>query len=273
VSFSPYEVEAERRQLQRRADAPGSYETKNRPAAGWGPDEDVNDAFARRLAAETNAPEAAPRHNYNEMSPAAKRALVRFDEAPPPKERFIHETDIGNVESIRKTGIRPSRGGSAMGHEGVYAYPGEAKGRTIPAGRALIEFEADPRLVTRNTVPGNRTVAIQGGRIAPEDVKGGFTSAGRLFDLAGGVMTAGSLANTISGMLGGPSIMSPLDNAAQYMMEDMYRNTGLDQVYAPGQEYTDIEPVYHRLGRGRGRRSPTTYEQRTRTSAPGTLLG
>jgi hypothetical protein len=135
--------------------------------------------------------------NYAAMSPAAKRALARLDEPAPPKQKFVHETDVGNVESIRKTGIRPSRGGSAMGHEGVYAYPGEGKGATVPKGRAVIEFQADPRRVTRNTVPGNRTVAIQEGRISPDDITGGYTIAGRIFDAGSTAVLLAQLASML----------------------------------------------------------------------------
>jgi hypothetical protein len=202
----------------RRADAPGSYKTKNRPAGGWGPDEDVNDAFARALAAETNAPEAAPKHSYNEMSPAAKRALARFDEPPPPKETYVHETDIGNIESIRQKGIRPSRGGSAMGEEGVYARPGGGAGQPVPEGRALIEFKANPQLVKKNTVPGNRTVLVKGGAVSSDDITGGWSSAGRLFDQASSLMAIPALINSISGMAGGPYIQTPADWVFQDMI-------------------------------------------------------
>jgi hypothetical protein len=130
-----------------------------------------------------------PRHNYNEPSPAALRAM-RVADTPATKERFLHETDAANVESIRRKGLRPSRGGGAMGHEGVYAYQGgDPQGRTIPKGRALIEFEADPRRISgRGTTPGSRSVALAGGGISADDILRGYGSEGRLFSGAPGVI-------------------------------------------------------------------------------------
>jgi hypothetical protein len=136
--------------------------------------------------------------NYAAMSPAAQRALAAADQ-PVTKSRFLHETDVGNVDSIRKTGIRPSTGGSAMGHEGVYAYEGGyPKGRTIPKGRAVIEFQADPhRISGRGTTPGSRTVALGGGDIASEDVLHGYTSKGQIFDAGSTAVLLAQLASML----------------------------------------------------------------------------
>lgn len=139
------------------------------------------------------------------------RAALEAAEAPARMERFVHETDVGNVESIRRGGIRRSRGGGAMGVEGVYAYRGGPEGRAIPEGRALIEFEADPRrILGRGTTPGSRSVALQG-QVAPEAIRGGYGSAGRLFDVGSRALGLGNIANVLSGVIGGPTLYTPAD--------------------------------------------------------------
>jgi len=83
-----------------------------------------------------------------------------------------------------------------MGNEGVYAYEGEAARRGVPEGRALIEFEADPRRVGgRGTTPGSRSVVLKGGGIDPGSIKGGYGPSGRIFD-------AGSRTIGLMGLLG-----------------------------------------------------------------------
>ena len=145
-------------------------------------------------------PVRAPRED---MSPAARRALARAD-APVQKRTFVHETDAGNAESIRRGGIRPSRGGGSGGNEGVYAYEGGAQGRRVPEGRALIEFQADPnRIGGRGTTPGARSVVLQGGQIDPADITGGYGSSGRLFDLASSGAGLLSLLSTFAPMIPG----------------------------------------------------------------------
>lgn len=70
-----------------------------------------------------------------------------------------------------------------MGHEGVYAYRGGAEGRPVPEGRALIEFEADPRRISGRGTMGSQAVALGGGQIDPDAIVGGWGNAGRLFDV------------------------------------------------------------------------------------------
>lgn len=170
------------------------------------------------------------------MSEAAKRAMAAAD-APAPKQRFVHETDIGNVPSIRKGGINPSRGGGAMGHEGVYAYEGEARGRKVPEGRAIIEFEADPRRISgRGTsfggeAPRSRAVALSGGRIDPGDITGGWSSSGRMFNALGGSPYSG-LYGLLAGIVGLPQLRTPQDWLMQRTLEDVRREYG----FVPGLE-------------------------------------
>lgn len=137
--------------------------------------------------------------------------------------RYVHETDIGNIDSIRKSGIRP---GTRFGHEAVWANEGTASGRTVPPGRALIEFDADPaRIKLRGTTPGSQAAGFQGGPIAPEALRGGYTTAGRVFDAGSKITGIGGLINMLSGFLGGPSIMGP---------SDMVLNDLIAQNYGPG---------------------------------------
>lgn len=152
-------------------------------------------------------------------------------DAPVTKERFIHETDIGNVDSIRRGGIRPSRGGGAMGHEGVYAYQGSAEGRRVPEGRALIEFEADPNRISGRGTMGSRAVALGGGSIEPGDITGGYNSSGRMFNLLGG-SPYGGLYSLLAGVLGLPNLKTPGD----WVLEGMFGNVRDQYGFVPGLE-------------------------------------
>lgn len=87
-----------------------------------------------------------------------------------------------------------------MGHEGVYAYRGGAEGRQVPEGRALIEFQADPRRISGRGTMGSKAVALGGGSIDPADITGGYGSGGRLFDFASRSMGLAGLVNSMAGL-------------------------------------------------------------------------
>lgn len=178
-------------------------------AAGRRPsDADINDDFARRLM-------GAQEPDYVQNPPARDDAAYRRAMAnrPTPSDgstrRYVHETDIGNVESIRREGIRP---GNRFGHDAVWANEGTAAGRTVPKGRALIEFEADPaRIKLRGTTPGSKAAGFQGGPIEPSAITGGYGPSGRIFDAGSRALGIGGLINMLSSFVGGPYIQTPSD--------------------------------------------------------------
>jgi hypothetical protein len=206
-------------------------------AGGRASDMDVNDDFAKRLGMAAPEPESSAHARYKANLPQQR---------PTGRRKFVHETDLANLESIRKGGIRPTRGGSAMGSEGVYAYEREGPAHRVPEGRVAIEFEADAgRIRGGGTTPGATSRVLQGG-IDPGDITGGWGPKGRIFD-----------AGTSAGLLG------LLGQAAQFIpgfAERMPRtnwlasggpigeamNYAIQQNYAPGgvmDPYKDVRDL------------------------------
>lgn len=179
-------------------------------------DEFLNRGYTRQGQEVHNRPYGQSREpDYVRNPPPRDDAAYRraMENRPQPVDRtprrYVHETDIGNVESIRRSGIRP---GNRFGHEAVWANEGTAAGRTVPAGRALIEFEADPaRIKLRGTTPGSKAAGFAGGPIEPSAIKGGYGPAGRLFDAGSSVLGIAGLVNNLSSMFGGPFIQTPAD--------------------------------------------------------------
>lgn len=156
----------------------------------------AQDDFANRLMRDAEAAERARRHAQStQMSPAARRAMGVADE-PPQKQKYLHVTDEPNVRGIREGGIRE---GNRFDNPAVWAYEGGATPenmRNVPEGRVGIEFEADPaRAKLRGTTPGSRARGLVGGGIDPGSITGGYSRAGRLFDL-------GTSGTGLAGLLG-----------------------------------------------------------------------
>jgi len=193
-------------------------------------DADVNDDFARRLMGGADA----------QAGQAESSAMARYRanlprQRPTGRRKFVHETDIGNMESIRKSGIRPTRGGSAMGSEGVYAYERAGPAHRVPEGRVAIEFEADAgRIRGGGTTPGAQSRVLQGS-IDPGDITGGYGPSGRIFDAGSRTVGLMGLLGTAAQFIPGFAERMPRTNwlANGGPIGDVL-NYALSQNYAPG---------------------------------------
>jgi len=195
-------------------------------------DADVNDDFARRLMGEGSTPSEVRQDSAYQRF---QQNLPKPRTGPSGRRKFVHETDLANVDSIRAGGIRRTRGGSAMGNEGVYAFERTGPEHRVPEGRVAIEFEADPaRIRGGGTTPGSQSRVLQGS-IDPGDITGGYGPSGRIFD-------AGSSTVGLMGLLG--SVAQFIPGFAERMPRTNWLANGgpigdvmnyvINQNYAPG---------------------------------------
>jgi hypothetical protein len=105
----------------------------------------------------------------------------------PEPASYWHETDRGNIESIRNKGLIGRE--RFEGGRQVSAFSERPK--TTPPGRALVEFKGDPaKLGGRGTTPGSSMVTFRG-NVPPEDILHAYAPGeGKLFGGVPGGMNA-----------------------------------------------------------------------------------
>lgn len=209
--------------------------------------------------AEADAQDAFARMLMNKVEQNARR-------------RYVHETDLGNVESIRRTGIeaRPDPA-DEMGRRRVFAQDYREDAGPVGEGRARIHFYSDEDPFRGGTM-GNRALSFRNA-ISPEDIidvehgpqagAGGSlnelyfrpgSAMGRANDLAGGFMAVKGLYDLANQLTGNhlPYIQTPADWVLNYAMENMPNSPFAVRDSGP----RDVE--YGRMGHSlRGRTRPS----------------
>lgn len=119
----------------------------------------------------------------------------------PGYSQFTHETDAKNVESIRREGIRPSRGAANFGDARPQVYGSRANSvENIPEGRVRIRYQVPTDSILGRGV-GSDAVSSRGA-VPPGNVMSGYSKTGRVFD-------AGSTGVGLMSLLGALSQFVP----------------------------------------------------------------
>ena len=85
-----------------------------------------------------------------------------------PRREYVHETDLRNVPSIRKTGVEARYDPAEENRRFVSARDADLNSPDVPRGRARVRFSTDQEPIRR---PGLRAVKFKES-IRPEDVTG-----------------------------------------------------------------------------------------------------
>ena len=156
----------------------------------------------------------------------------------------FHDTDLANVESIRRQGIRPSRGGANFDdpRPQVYGHLRPEGPGTVDPGRARIEYRVPNENIIGHGTGGSTGISSRG-EVPAEDVLHGYGPQGQIFEAGGGLL---SLAGMLLPLI--PYVNQRFPWASRGGLMGDALNATVQQNYAPG-GYMD---PYDQWSGGRG---------------------